>query len=147
MIEVRRTYNIDDVNKVMEHPRNVRVIRGDTPMKAKWPICDSIYYIGAYLTNQIIGLFIGFPRSVVMLECHIAMLPEGYRYTDRAVQKGIDWVRDNTEFKKLVGLTPVYNRLAIKSNERNGFEREGICKQSYLKDGKLYDQIYFGRLI
>lgn len=130
----------------MDHPKNIRSIRGDNTELIDWPINDVIIYLGVFI-DEIIGLFIGFPRSEIELDVHVAMHPTYYRYTDTCYDESIRWVKDNTNFKKLTGQTPVFNRLAISCNERNGFDREGVNKKSFLKNGKLHDQIYYGRCL
>lgn len=146
MIKAARIYEQDLIKKIMSHPKNVRAIQSDFYQDADWPIHDSIIYLGMFI-DEIIGLFIGFPKSQIVLDVHVAMDPNHYCCTDICYQEAIKWVKENTEFKKLTGQTPVFNRLAIKCNERNGFEREGINKKSFLRNGKLYDQIYFGRCL
>ncbi len=79
MIRVDRTYSKDDIEQVMEHPRNVRAIRGDNSESMEWPINEFIIYLGVYLYDQIVGLFTFLPKSKVILDSHVAMLPMGYR--------------------------------------------------------------------
>ena len=146
MIRAERIYTQELIKKVMNHPRNLKAIRGENAVDADWPIVDQIIYLGMF-EDDIIGLFIGFTKSDIVLDVHVAMLPEFYKHTDECYTIAIDWVKQNTEFKKLVGQTPSFNKLAIKCNERNGMVREGVNKQSYLRNGRLYDQIYFGRVL
>ena len=146
MIKAARIYDQDLIKSIMHIPRNLRAIRGDNPTLADWPINDAIIYLGMFI-DEIIGLFMGVVRSDVVLDVHVAMHPEHYGDTDDCYDIAIKWVRENTSFKKLVGQTPVFNKLAIKCNERNGFVKEGISAKSIFRNGKLYDQIYFGRCI
>lgn len=146
MIKAARIYEQDLIKKIMSHPKNVRAIRGDGYQDADWPINDHIIYLGMF-AEEIIGLFIGFPRSEIVLDVHVAMDPNYYCCTDICYTEAITWVCENTNYKKLTGQTPIFNKLAIKCNERNGFEREGVNKQSFMRNGKLYDQIYYGRCL
>ena len=146
MIKAARIYEQELIKAIMDHPRNLRAIRGNCEQGVDWPINDHIIYLGMFI-DEIIGLFIGMPQSEIVLNVHVAMSPSYYMYTDDCYQIAVKWVEDNTDYFKLVGQTPVFNKLAIKCNERNGFEREGINKNSFVRGNKIYDQIYFGRCL
>lgn len=124
----------------------VRAIREDdyTEASHEWPILDNIYYLGVFHGEQLAGLFVGVAKSRIVCECHVAMLPKFWRFTDEAYKAVIQWTRTKTAFIKLIGQTPVCNRLAVACNLRNGFKFEGVNAESFLKHGKLHDQIYFG---
>lgn len=141
---VRRVYSQEQIKKVMDAPINKRSIYHDHSRDGEWPIIDNIYYLGIFLESEIIGLFIGIKQSEIVIDAHCAMLPSYYSYTDEAYYLVKEWAIENTNFYKIVGQTPTYNRLAIKCNERNGFKREGVNTKSIMKNGILYDQIYFG---
>ena len=51
---------------------------------------------------------------------------------------------DNTELYKINASIPVYNKRSIKYTEDIGLKKEGINKNSIMKNGKLFNQIYFG---
>lgn len=146
MTKPARIYDQDLIKRIMDHPKNIGAISPDRKKGEDWPINDLIIYLGMF-TDDIIGLFIGFPRSDIVLDVHVAMHPEHYSETDHCYELAIKWVEQNTDYKKLTGQTPSFNRLAIKCNERNGFKVEGINRKSFLRNGRLYDQIYFGRCL
>jgi len=146
MIKASRIYDQDLIKAIMDQPRNLMAIRGNCKQGVDWPVNEHIIYLGMFI-DEIIGLFIGFPKSKIVLDVHVAMSPSHYMYTDDCYEIAVKWVEDNTNYLKLVGQTPVFNKLAIKCNERNGFEREGVNKKSCLRNGELYDQIYFGRCL
>jgi hypothetical protein len=146
VIKAARIYEQDLIKTIMNDPINMRAISGVSYSNHDWPIADNIIYLGMFI-DRIIGLFIGVVKSNIVLEVHVAMHPSYYCCTDMCYETAINWVRDNTDVKKLTGQTPTFNRLAIKCNERNGFEREGVNKNSFMRNGILYDQVYFGRCL
>lgn len=141
---IERTFSLEVIDHVLKHPKIKECIGDDFSGDVEYPIMDNIYYLAVY-GQELAGMFVVFPLNAVTYDAHSAILPE--YYGDKAKEAGrlaIDWVFDNTDCLKINGSTPVYNRLAVKYSEEIGFIREGINSKSIMKNGKLYDQIYFG---
>jgi RimJ/RimL family protein N-acetyltransferase len=129
---------------VLKHPKVEPFVNDDAGKVESYPILDQIYYLAAYET-QIAGMFMVHPINYVTCDAHSAILPR--YYGKKAIEAGklaIKWVFENTHFLKINGSTPKYNKLALKYSFNIGFRPEGVNKASFLKDGILYDQIYFG---
>lgn len=144
---VERIFDKEIISSVLNHPKVQKHVRDDFSLGCdlEYPIIDHVYYVACFDDSVLVGLFVGTAVSMTIMDCHTSILPEFWG--DKAKEAGrlaIDWAFSNTGFDKLVGCTPITNKLAIKYNEDIGFEREGINKKSIMKNGQLIDQIYFG---
>jgi len=116
------------------------------------PPPDKIDYT-AFLSNESVyvlmprdGIVIIFiPQNGVMWEVHSAALPE-YRGKEMhlAGRESILWMFTNTPCRKIETHVPTFNRAAYGLSVRCKMTKEGISRQSFLRDGKLYDQAVFG---
>jgi RimJ/RimL family protein N-acetyltransferase len=97
------------------------------------------------LDQDDIGFFLFIQQNLIMAELHTCILP-GYRGLKvvEAARLVKDYIWNKTPFKKVVTQVPSYNKAAIFMALKCGFKREGINKLSFLKNGMLYDQHYFG---
>lgn len=59
-------------------------------------------------------------------------------------KESIEWIFNNTDCIKIQGWTPVTDKHVIRFNKLIGLKKEGISENSYMKNGKLIDQIIFG---
>ena len=90
-------------------------------------------------------LFVFRPLNSILLEGHMNVHPDGRGKT--AIEAGketLSWLFENTKFRKIIGLTPTYNKAAIRFAILIGMEREGVISNSWLKNGVLYDQVVTG---
>jgi len=143
-LKIERTVDIDVINAVLKHPKVKDCIGDDFSGDVEYPVVDNIYYLAVY-DLELAGMFVVYPLNAVTFDAHSAMLPG--KYGNKAKEAGrlaIDWVFNHTGCLKINGSTPIYNKLALKYSEQIGFIREGVNKQSIMKDGQLHDQIYFG---
>ncbi len=90
------------------------------------------------------GAFIGIPQNFVTYECHIALLPEVEGQALFVCKQVIDFVFDNTGIMRLTASIPSFNLLARKLAEKCGFELIGINKKSFLLNGVLHNQHFYG---
>ncbi len=91
------------------------------------------------------GLLIGIPVNHVCLDVHVALLPEARGKAVEICKGAMQWVFENSQ--KIVRMTasiPDYNKLSIRLAKQVGMEFIGINRKSFLKDGVLYDQHFYG---
>ena len=85
-------------------------------------------------------------HNSVTVEIHAHVLPE-YR-KEHSYDTGmavLAWFRLNyPNFRKIVAQIPVTCGNVISFIERFGFQKEGVNRLSYLKDGVLVDQVWYG---
>lgn len=90
------------------------------------------------------GVYIGLPTNCVSYDCHIALLPS---VGGRAVQVSravMDFAFKNTKAQRLTVSIPSFNLLARRLAEQCGFRLIGINEKSFLRDGVLHDQHFYG---
>lgn len=91
------------------------------------------------------GLMIYKQKDSFQWECHFQVIPE-YRKTHATefAEKAINWLWSNTDAIKIVAEIPEMFPNVIKFGEKMGFQREGINRKSYMKNGQICDQVYMG---
>ena len=91
------------------------------------------------------SLVLAIPRTFTICECHIMIEPEGRGAgVIQKVKETIDWFFNESEYEKLIGHIPFYNKRALMFACLVGMKIEGICKKSFKKNGKLLDQWVVG---
>jgi hypothetical protein len=80
----------------------------------------------------------------ITLECHIQILPEYRKEANKFCQLALEWVWDNTKATKIVAQIPELYPDVVKFAYKNGFQLEGMNESSYMKNGKIYSQMYLG---
>jgi len=141
---IERTFDLDVINAVLKHSSVECKIGDDQSQGTEYPLHENIYYLSVW-GEFLAGMFVVFPLNGVTCDAHSAILPS--YYGKKAIIAGklaIDWVFENTHFLKITGKTPTSNPLAVKYSKAIGFRTEGLSKASYMKNGKLIDQVYFG---
>jgi len=130
------------ISKIFNHPNIFNWISDDLSAKPYIPDIRRNLYIMDDLGNAIVKVS---PVNGVCCHVHIAVLPE--MMGEAAItffKQAITWGFQNTQYMKIIGMIPEYNKLAINLAKRIGFEQEGIIKKSFLKNHKLHDQVLLG---
>lgn len=108
---------------------------------------EAIYYVRVDDGAGYLGLFVLAPQSAVCWEIHTRLLP--CAWGDRALEamRGIvawAFAGGAPGCRRITGAVPRENRLAIRFALRAGFQLFGVNEKSYLKNGRLTDQILLG---
>jgi len=82
------------------------------------------------------------PMNHTMADAHICSNLKG---SELLAHESFDYLVKRTSIRNLIASIPVYNKKCIAFAERIGFERAGINKSSFLKNGKLTDTILYTR--
>jgi len=141
-----RTYSNYVINSVFRHPEVEDHVFDDGPRDVVYEISDRYIYLVVYGAGLVpIGLGLFVRKSMIELDCHIAFTPECRG--SKAIAGGllmIDWIKNYTGYRKLTTATPSFNKRCQRFVASLGFGREGINSASYVKNGLVYDQIYYG---
>ncbi|MDE1868048.1 MAG: GNAT family N-acetyltransferase [Thaumarchaeota archaeon] len=105
---------------------------------------DRNYWLTAHHDGEELGVFLGRKLNPIHYEAHIILLPSARGLASKAARHAVRWMFDNTQCERLIGCIPVYNKLAINVAHNAGFEDFGINKNSFMKNGKLWDQVFLG---
>ena len=92
------------------------------------------------------GFVLASPLSNTMADVHVMIRPEywGWAGNVELGKLAVQWLWDNTTYKKLVACIPVSDKQVFRYACRVGFKREGVNRASFLRNGELLDQYYMG---
>lgn len=141
---IKRSFE-EGIKEVITHPDIYpRLTADDSPPPEEWePRPDRIYLVG--WDEEPFGVTSFAPKSSIVYNAHFQVIPE-YRKSHAIdfAKECIRWLWDNTKAKKIVAEIPEFHQNVIHFGHKVGFVVEGINSKSFLKDGKLHNQIYLG---
>ena len=143
-----RTTDYELVRRVVTHPRIWPGASDDfSPPAEEWrPIeHEALWYVAVRDGEEFLGLFVFVPASPVCWEVHTCLLP--CSWGERAVQAArevAEWIWLNSGCRRITTAVPAFNRLAHRLARRAGMREYGRNLKSYMKHGKLHDQILLG---
>jgi len=135
---VERTYDEDYIYRCITNPKvwqsGINDLNLIEPEFFFPPMGDEYVYLrlGDY------GLFVGIKKDT-QCDVHFSLLPKAIKKAYSLSEIAMNWAFDNLDCKTLVASIPEYNRLALKIANKL-MNPAGINKQSFLKDGILFDQ-------
>lgn len=148
MIRFERCFDSALVRHIITHPDIWRHVTDDSAPSAECyqpPDPTLVHYLIVRDGDEILGLFMLHALNSVCWEIHTCLLP--WAWGSRAMEAGClvsEWVFEHTGCRRIVTNVPVYNRLALAYAKRAGLVEYGCNPASFLKDGKLHDQILLG---
>lgn len=141
-----RTDMLEVIDSVFKDPDVEDMLFDDSPRDVTYPLGDKFIYLAAYEDLESpCGLAMFIRKSMIELDCHVGFTSQcrGSKAVDAGCTM-IDWIRKYTSFKKLTTCIPSVNKKCQRFAVSIGFEREGVNKQSFIKNGIVYDQVYYG---
>ena len=138
VINCKDPYTILDI---LSERDTERFVCDDRGLNRDIIIDNSVYYLVVTDNDEVAALFMYYPMSCDLYSAHSVVRPkyrskESYKYG----KASIEWMRDNTEVKCLMGLTPCDNTRAYRYALKCGFTDCGILPKSFLRDGIMIDQ-------
>ena len=143
-----------------ERTRNLRLVRGIYTLPRIWPWIGDDYagdpqvfepndnprivYLLAREHELIVGLFTFLPQSMICWEGHIILLPRRETRGHVILRGALEWMFENTPARRITGSIPAYARLTVQLVKRAGMTQYGLNPGSFMKHGKLEDQVLFG---
>lgn len=142
-----RTENVELIKSVLCIPKIYEALHDDeAPPSDQWqPIIDDLLgYVCVREAGELCGFAIVGRWSKWEWECHTALRSEiGWKKRLAIGRSFIEWVAGRG-CRRLIGRVPAYNQYAIAFNKAVGLEVFGVDRKSWMKNGKLHDQIYMG---
>lgn len=146
-MKIERTFDQDLIRSIITHPKIYPFASDDSSPKAdefQPSVQDSIYYLTP-VEDRIMGCFMMVPANAITFEVHTCILPEYWgTKAAEAAKLCAAWMFHNTPCRKIITHVPAYNRLAYRFAKQAGMTEEGLIKDSFLKDGRVYDQHLLG---
>lgn len=121
-------------------------ISSDNLSYDEWVPSKDWFYAGVVDDDRLIGYFMLHGESDNMLSMHINMIKEHRGKGKEACEMFLNFFKDNfnESFQKLTCRIPVVYPEVRGFALSMGFEDEGLCKRSIMKNGKLVDQYIMG---
>lgn len=138
---IEQTEDIELLSKIFNHPKCREWISDDLTQYPIVPMIDGFIHLTNESKTGIISIQ---QMNGITCQVHLAAVPEMVGHGKKMVKDALDWGFKNTQFTKVVGFVPDYNRLIKKIMVELGFKEEGRLKGSWLKNWKKYDQIIYG---
>lgn len=146
-MEIRRTWITQPVKEVMLEVWDYLTDDAAFPKESFEPRFDdkSRWYV-AWDGARPMAAFWMEQKNLVTWEVHAHVRPSywGRGNGTKICKETLPVVLEETGCKKLLALVPDCCPQVQKTAEAIGFEVEGVQKKSWLKDGVLYDQKYYG---
>ncbi len=140
-----RNYGL--IKAVLTHRTQVRASSDDGTDLGTWkPNEDpAIVYLEVREAGELLGIVTFIPMNAICFEVHAALLPRCWgERTREALRGAFDFLWRTTAARRIVASIPTYNSLAIALARRAGMTQYGLNPDSFLKDGKLHDQLLVG---
>jgi RimJ/RimL family protein N-acetyltransferase len=148
VIRIERSTDYALIRAIMCHNGIYRHISDDRcPPAAEFrPIeSDDVWYAVVWDDNDLLGLWMLYPQNSVCWEIHTCLLPHAWGVrARRAASVMAAWIWENTPCERLITNVPANNRAAYHFALAAGMEVYGKNAKSFLKHGKLIDQICLG---
>ncbi len=144
---INRTFDMELVRQIITSPEVYPHVSDDgSPSAEEYrpPENQAVYYLGISDDGPLDGVFVLMPQNVACVEVHTCLRKPLWGIGVEAALRGIQWVWENTSFQRIVTNVPTPNRLAARLSLRAGMTLFGTNTGSFLKNGRLYDQMMFG---
>ncbi len=145
-MHVERTVNVEYITKCVTHPKiwDMSSDDGSVEVDKYIPVIqDNVYWL-SIMHNQPLGVFLLYPHNYVCYEVHTCLLPIAWGMSEECAKIGMEWMFSSTPCQRIITNIPEYNELAIRMAVKSGMEQFGVNIKSFLKKGKLYNEVMFG---
>lgn len=143
-----RTKDYELVKTIATHPRIYAHISDDfSPAVENYePMRDeSVWYVIVKQGAELLGMFAFVPENAICWKVHTCLLPKAWGLRARQAGRGvIQWIFENTPCLRIITDVPFYNQLALNFAVDCGLIAYGVNRGSYMKFGKLHDQVVLG---
>lgn len=143
-MKIERTHDMDLVYSIMANESIWPHIHDDFVKEPNPVDHDQLYWM-LISDDHPAGVFLVHAVNSVCYQMHTCLLPR--IWGDGAAQAAKllgDWVFNEMNCMKLITAVPAYNRAAFRFAKAGGMTQEGINRASFMRNGKLIDQIMLG---
>lgn len=148
MITFERSTDYRLIKRILTHPKIYPHISDDQspPVGRYEPVRnDAIWYVVPRSGAIPLGIWMFVPQNGVCWEVHTALLPEAWGGIGLEAARILPtWIWANTTCRRIITTVPSTNRLALRFALRAGMKMYGVNEASYMKGGKLCDQVCLG---
>ena len=106
---------------------------------------DTGFWLKATEDNELIGMLGFYQLQGIKVEFHPCILKQHRKeHAIEAINKAIDYAFDIEKIQKVNVIIPFSHENVHEFALKVGFQDEGVNKQSFLKNGIIYNQWYMG---
>lgn len=143
-MNLARTHDTDLVLSILSHPKIWPHIHDDGNKEAIAVDVPALHWM-LVSDGEPAGVFLVHAHNSICFEVHTCLLPRTWgAQAAEAAQMLLRWAFEETNCQKMITNVPAYNRLALRFAKESGMTQEGVNRASFLKNGKLEDQIMLG---
>ncbi|MFZ2998923.1 MAG: GNAT family protein [Undibacterium umbellatum] len=144
-MKLERTHDMKTVKDILSHPAIFPHIHEDGLNEIVPPDSGAFHWMLISDKEGAAGVYMVHYHNQSCVEMHTCLLPRiwGAKAND-SVKLLSKYLFHQLGVKKVITNVPDYNKLALRFAKVNGMKIEGVNRESYLKDGKLIDQIMLG---
>jgi RimJ/RimL family protein N-acetyltransferase len=143
-----RSFDYPLLTAIAQHPRIYAESSDDySPAREKFKLIESDAFIYVLVRDEemVLGFFAFCPQSEVCWEIHTCLLPSARGAQALEAARGIlEWAWTNSRCRRIFTNVPEFNRGALWFSRKAGLEEFGRNVKSFLRGGKLHDQILLG---
>ena len=144
-----RSTDVSEIKRILAHPRVYKFLHDDfAPAREEWQPIDhtSVIYLACRDEDgAVIGIYVLNIHSHTVVEIHEGFLPSAWgAKARRAAIELREWLWKETQFQRIIGKIVASNHTAIEYAKSAGMEIFGVDRKSFLRGGKLQDQVYVG---
>jgi len=154
MIHFERSFDYNLIREIITHPKIWPHVSddGSPPPDQYRPIeNEQVWYVivrDIYPdagSQEILGCWIFHPHNSICWEIHTCLLPNAWgERAHRAGRMVVEWIWEHTACRRIITTVPSCNRLALHFALKAGLKSYGVNEASWLKDGKVWDQVCLG---
>lgn len=143
----QRTTDRELIRSVICHPKIYPAIHDDDPVPVEqWePINHPLVgYVAIREGEELLGVAICSAHSRYEWEIHNCLLPSlGWKKRLLVAKEFFEWLTI-AGCRRVLGKVVASNRYALVFNKSIGMEMFGVDRKSFMRNGQLQDQYYFG---
>ena len=149
-LQFHRSFDAERIRRILTHPKVYPSITDDgCPPHDQYVIPDprQFLYVMALDRGELLGCFAFQAVNSICYDVHTCLLPHAIfpRGRPLAAARGVvSWIWQNTPCRRIITRVPTCNPLALHFARKAGMIMFGTNERSWLKGGKLHDQIYLG---
>ena len=145
MIELKEIHDLNLINAIMLNEFVLDDISDDAAKGVFLTELPSwMNFFGVFDDGVCVGFYATHMQNSVTVEIHTTLLPS---CRGKKALKAGEFIVSLllSRHKKIISYIAEYNKKALVYAQMMGFEIEGTIKDSFLKNGKLYNQYLVGR--
>ena len=146
-LDFATTQDLDLVRQIITVPHIYRSATDDlSPASEDFEVKPNpvITYLLVFSGDTLFGMFAFYPQNSVTWQVHTCLLENAFGWSAEIGKQAMQWIWDNTICLRITTRVPSFNKLAIRLSESVGMIRCGRDEKSFLKRGKLHDEVLLG---